>query len=367
MRILYDHQIFVAQKFGGISRYYSEIMKLGDENIKISSIDPEFFTPKPLEFNTDLISRGSRFIKRKIGITNQKQVTQFPENVVDLLTNGDFDVFHPTYYDPYFFDHTNKPFVLTVYDMIHEIYKEYFSLSDRTSQNKLLLCHKANQIIAISQKTKDDLLNLFNISEQKVHVIPLASNFHNVEPVEPKNSKSLKKYILFVGTRHIYKNFYFPLYALSELLKVDEHLQVLCTGHPFTNDELQFFKDLGVQDQVKHIYPHNDNELAWLYRNAALFIFPSLYEGFGFPMLEAFASGCPVISSTGGSLPEVGGDAALYFDPKCKIGIQEAAHKVLYSDSVRADLIAKGNLQYQKFSWRKCREETLSIYKKVLN
>jgi glycosyltransferase involved in cell wall biosynthesis len=189
--------------------------------------------------------------------------------------------------------------------------------------------------------------------------------YGSIVPDKPYNIEGLKKYILFVGTREIYKNFYFPIHALSHLLKNDNQLQVVCTGLPFAMDELQFFKDLGIQDQIKHIYPKSDNELSWLYRNAALFIFPSLYEGFGFPMLEAFASGCPVIASIGGSLPEVGGNAAIYFEPKSIKSIQDAAQMVLYNQAERESLINKGHLQYQKFSWNKCRQETLAVYNKA--
>jgi hypothetical protein len=155
MKVLYDHQAFVMQKYGGISRYFNEIMKLGRESIDISTIDPDLFINKPpastLQLKTGIISRYTRFFKRKSSVDEPKiiplEASRFPEKVTELITKGEFDIFHPTYYDPYFLNHTNKPFVLTVYDMIHEIYKEYFSISNPTSRDKLLLCRKANQII----------------------------------------------------------------------------------------------------------------------------------------------------------------------------------------------------------------------------
>ncbi|WP_162053125.1 glycosyltransferase family 4 protein [Pontibacter pamirensis] len=367
MKILYDHQIFVAQKFGGINRYYQEIMQLKGAATEVASINPELFRPVKSKVKTDLVSRGTRFLKRTMGLHEQNNTPLFPEEAFNIIKSGEYDIFHPTYYDPYFLDLTDKPFVLTVYDMIHEIFKEYFALTDRTSHNKLLLCQKAKHIIAISQNTKNDLIDIFNLPEDKITVIPLASNFDSVIPVQPQNTEGLKKYILFVGTRHIYKNFYFPVIALSELLKSDEELQLLCTGHPFTSDEFLFFRDLGILNQVLHIYPENDNELSWLYRHAALFIFPSLYEGFGFPMLEAFGTGCPVIASNGGSLPEVGNNAALYFDPKSIQEIQDAAQKVLYDTKLKESLVKNGEAQLKKFNWETCRAETLAVYKKVYN
>jgi len=365
MKVLYDHQIFVAQKFGGISRYFNELMQIKNDGVLIEKINPDLFISNEPELKYDLLSRGVRYVKRKAGL-ERKEVKKFPEEAAIMFNKNGYDVFHPTYYDPYFLELNKKPFVLTVYDMIHEIYKEYFPMSDRVTHNKRLLCQKATQIIAISEKTKEDLVELFKIPTEKVHTIPLASSFDQVIPVQPANSENLTNYILFTGARGIYKNFYYSVIALADLLKADKNLQLLCSGHEFSHDELQFFKDLGIARQVYHIFLKNDQELAWAYQNAKVFIFPSLYEGFGFPMLEAFASKCPVVASTGGSLPEVGGKAALYFNPKSSKQIQDAAVKALYDNATRSDLIAEGEKQFKKYSWDKCRAETINVYNKSL-
>jgi len=365
MKVLYDHQIFALQKFGGISRYFNEIMKMKNEEFEVENIDPVLFDRKEIQVKQDLFSRGERFIKRKLGVYKAEVVSEFPIEVIDIFSKSNYDILHPTYYDPYFLEMNKKPFVLTVYDMIHEIYSEYFKIDDPTSRNKLLLCNKASKIIAISKKTKDDLVRVFDLPEDKVHVIPLASDFGNVVPIRPEGVANLNKYILFVGSRHAYKNFYYPMRALARILKADKDVSILCTGLKFTSDESQFFESLGIQSQMHHVFLQSDQELAWAYSNAALFIFPSLYEGFGFPMLEAFASGCPVISSTGGSLPEVGGDAAIYFDPKNIEEIQLAAQSVLYDSSVKEDLIRRGLHRYKEFSWTKCRLETAKVYESL--
>ncbi|HEX8349176.1 MAG TPA: glycosyltransferase family 1 protein, partial [Hymenobacter sp.] len=315
--------------------------------------------------NYKLFSRGKRFLRRKIGLEEINEFAKLPKEVSSIFSESRFDVFHPTYYNPYFLEFTTKPFVLTVHDMIHEIYKEYFPLLDSTSRDKQLLCNKANQIVTVSNKTKEDLLDIFKLPEDNIHTIPLASSFADVLPSRPKNAERLEHYILFVGNRSNYKNFYYATTALADLLKSDKQLNILCTGVPFKKQELQFFKDLGIQGQMQHIYLKDDNELAWVYRNADLFIFPSLYEGFGFPLLEAFASECPVISSSGGSLPEVGGDAALYFEPKKIKEIQDAASAVLYNPEVRNKLIERGKERYKQFSWEKFRSETKKVYELV--
>jgi glycosyltransferase involved in cell wall biosynthesis len=368
MKILFDHQIYIAQKFGGISRYFNELAKTQDGNVFIEQIDPALFDiPEPVAVKTDIVSRSIRFAKRKAGLTHAVKIAGFPEEVKQILNLGDFDIFHPTYYNPYFLEYTDKPFVLTVYDMIHEIYKEYFQISDATSYNKIILCHKAKHIIAISEKTKQDLIEIFGIPEEKISVILLASDFGKVSAIPPSNAEILGKYILFVGNRGAYKNFYYPIMAIADILKEDKDLQLVCTGNSFSAEEIVFFNSLGIGSQVIHVYMHNDNELAWVYQHAQLFIFPSLYEGFGFPLLEAFASNCPVVSSNGGSLPEVGGKGALYFNPKDISDIRNTVYQGIYNTGVRNMLIESGKDRLNNFSWQKCREETINVYNKVLS
>ena len=363
MKLLYDHQIFQLQKFGGISRYFNELMKMDADKLNVVNIDSELFWQPQIPPKRDLFSRGVRFLRRKAGFRENK----FLSKAEAILTKNEFDIFHPTYYDPYFLDLVRKPFVLTVYDMIHEIYNEYFSLSERTSHNKRLLCTKASQIITISQKTKEDLIEIFDLPEEKVHAIPLASDFDKYVPAIPAQWENVEKYFLFIGNRKTYKNFYYPLTAIAELMKADRSLMLVCTGPEFTNDELFFFKELKIEKQVKHFFLNNDEELAWLYQNAQFFVFPSLYEGFGLPILEAFASGCPVIASDRGSLPEVGGNAVLYFDPKSFADIQSAAATVLYNMDVKNKLIEEGKKRLQEFSWDECRNRTFDVYRKTVN
>jgi len=367
MRILFDNQIFLLQNFGGISRYFGEIFKMngGDVQVqRIDIIDSKKENIRPV--SGDIFSRGIRYFKRKAGLEIIKPDPNI-EQAQWTISKSDFDIFHPTYYDNYFIEHLKGPFVITVYDMIHELYREFFSLSDRTSSNKKELCEKASAVITISDTTKSDLINIFKIDEEKVHSIHLASDFDKVAAVRPSSFDDFENYILFTGTRWAYKNFYFTLLALRDILKQDSSLQLVCTGHEFGADEIQYFSDLGLTSQVKHLYLDNDNELAWVYRHARLFIFPSLYEGFGFPLLEAFASDCPVVSSNRGSLKEIGGNAPIYFEPKNIKEIQSAVSCALYDNEVRIRMIEEGRRQFSKFSWEKCRLQTKNVYTSMLH
>lgn len=366
MKILYDHQIFKAQKFGGINRYFNEISQL--KNVETEIINHLNFPPEnpSNQVKTDLISRGIRFSKRQMGIQNKiEQKPAFPTILTDRISKNDYDIFHPTYYDPYFLEYVNKPFVLTVYDMIHEIFPEYFGINDHTSVNKKLLCEKANAIIAISETTKQDLIELLKIDETKITTILLASDFDKVAPTKPEQSEELENYILFTGQRWAYKNFYFMLNSIAEFLLNDKNLKLVCSGSQFNNAELLFIKNLGIEKQVIHYYSKTDHELAWLYQNALCFIFPSLYEGFGFPMLEAFASKCPTISSNGGSLKEIGGKGAYFFSPKNSKELKTALSDVLFNKSTRESLVENGLIEFQKYSWNRCKERTFDVYKSI--
>lgn len=366
MKIQYDHQIFTSQKYGGISRYFYELMK-------------EFDSLENVQTNTSLLFSNNHYISEKkytnhIDFLSQKQfrgkhrlMNLFNKpNSIYRLKKQNFDIFHPTYYDPYFLDSIGeKPFVLTVYDMIHEKFSDMFSPSDKTSEQKRLLVEKATKVIAISQSTKKDLMELFGTEESKIEVVYLGNSmFPN--SFEDKSIDIPKKYILFVGSRGAYKNFDRFISSISKMLNTDESLFVICVGGgKFSTQELENFSSLNITNQVKQ-YNLDDDTLANLYKNAQLFVFPSLYEGFGIPVLESFACGCPLVCGDTSSLPEVAGDAAQYFDPYSKESIREAVEKVLASNELQNELREKGTKRLELFSWKHTAIETKKVYESIL-
>ena len=172
---------------------------------------------------------------------------------------------------------------------------------------------------------------------------------------------------MYVGKRDGYKNFagFLEAFAASSYLK--EHYSIIFFGGGvLQSSELAFADVLGLKpDQLVH-YFGSDDLLASIYRRAQALIYPSLYEGFGLPPLEAMASGCPVICSNTSSLPEVVGTAGEYFDPLSQKSMMEVMEGVLSSPKRKDDLMAKGYLQASKFSWKKCAEETMREYRKLL-
>ena len=388
MKVLFDHQIFNAQKFGGISRYFFELLSALREDKEVKSdvallyTDNEYiqsdkyYAEKILLIpeQKPLIKANSKFPGSKLLARVEKKIFPKPVttgeqnkvNTIAKLKEGNFDIFHPTYYDTYFLDHLNgKPYVLTVYDLIHEVFPEFLMFHLNKSS---LMLQTASKIIAISENTKKDLVSIYDVAEEKVEVIHLASSFtiNDGNLDLPFKNKLPDKYLLFVGSRIQYKNFYFFARIFQIISKDFSDLYIVCTGSEFNKQEQTYFQNLGINNKVVHIFT-SDNELAFLYQQAVAFIFPSQYEGFGLPLLEAFACGCPVLCSDGSSLREIAEDAAIYFEPKNPASMLKAIRSILSDASLRKIIIEKGYKQLNKFSWQFTVNSTKHLYKSIIN
>jgi glycosyltransferase involved in cell wall biosynthesis len=272
---------------------------------------------------------------------------------------GDYDVIHSTLYEPYILEKAKGPVVVTVHDMIHEIFPEYFGRNNAYSNNKKNMILKADRISVDSNITKNDILNIFPQVEEKITVVYLACSVKILDSYREK-----EKYLLFTGQRGGYKNFLNFVTAVAPLL-CKYNLRLLCTGNQFNKDEIALLKELEIEDRVSCTFVTED-KIEDLYAKAIAFVFPSLYEGFGIPMLEAFSAGCPVIASNGGSLPEIGGDAAVYFDPYSVDNMRSTIENVLVSPALQKEMEIKGREQAKKFSWDRCVNETVQVYKSLL-
>ncbi len=367
MKILYDHQIFAIQEYGGVSRYFLELII---HLKKLAGLDCIL----PLKFSNNFFIRNSNLVKTEAFLPRWcfpgKSFLTHTINIPNMLSHfkkGDYDLFHPTYYSPYFLKALDrKPFVLTIYDMIHERYSSFFSRTDSMVANKKLLAQKATKIIAISESTKKDIIDFYKFNPQKIEVIHLATSLrpHN----DLTGQKKLpQRYILFVGLRHLYKNFEMFLKAIGPIFKEDQILHLICAGGGgFSKKENALMDELGIKDKVISFMKAADTDLAHLYQNAAVFVFPSLYEGFGIPVLEAFACGCPTALSDSSSLPEVGGSAAIYFNPHDPVSIRNAVEKIIYDEALRSQLRLKGYEQLKKFSWEATACKTRDLYWGIL-
>lgn len=391
MKILYDYQIFREQKVGGISRYFFELMNNFDKDqsvdfeLQILYSDNEYLKNHYLfkqmilpfadqvtqpNFRGKVNSIGNRLfnkIKNKL-LTSQVVVNEQNEikaESVKKIKEGNFDIFHPTYYDDYFMPYIgNKPFVLTIYDLIHQIFPDNLMyLPDKSKE----MIQRADRIISISENTKKDLINIFGIDENKVDVTYLANSlqaeFDHVS--DEFKQKIPKDYLLYVGSRFGYKNFLFFSRMFSSLKSKYKNLNIVTTGSTFDSTEQYWLNKLGIQNCVYNTFV-SDNELSYLYKNAIAFVFPSMYEGFGLPVLEAFSCGCPAIISSSSSLSEIGGNAVVYFEPKNPESMLQALKSVIDDPDLRKEKILLGYKQLENFSWDKTAIQTKQIYEKVL-
>ena len=250
--------------------------------------------------------------------------------------------------------------------MIYERLPEFFSKEQRDIifKQKKQVITQADRVIAISQNTKQDIIDLLHIAPEKIDVIYHGTNMQ--KPIQKKSAILPKRYILYVGTRYPYKNFDRFAKAFSLLSSKDKDLYVIYTGSPFSINEKNLFESLNISRKVIQIQA-SDALLYTLYNQAEAFVFPSLYEGFGIPILEAYACHCPVIISNTSCFPEIASDAAAYFNPYSEIEIADAIANVIYNQTLRAELIYKGAEQLKLYSWEKAALQTKEVYQKVMN
>ncbi|MGV3561022.1 glycosyltransferase family 4 protein [Larkinella arboricola] len=366
MKIFFDHQTFSQQNYGGISRYFCEL---------IAGINQQ---PSHHQAHLSLLFSNNAHLKEK-GLW---ALPFFPDqpfsrtqpylyrlnkafNWLQMRTQS-YDVFHATYYEPYFLDHIRKrPVVVTFLDMIHEKYHNVFPelAADRLVMDwKKKVVNRATAIIAISENTKRDLVEYYNIPPERVRVIYLGSSVS----VEQNRYKPLDKasYLLFVGNRGMYKNFLPFIQAVAPLLRTHQVRLICAGGGAFSPQERAILQQLELTQLVEQ-QPITDATLPALYGQALAFAFPSLYEGFGIPVLEAFACNCPCLLSNRSSLPEVAGSAALYFDPDNADSIYNAVERILTNPALRQQLAQQGREQLAHFSWEKTVRETLDLYQSL--
>jgi glycosyltransferase involved in cell wall biosynthesis len=251
-----------------------------------------------------------------------------------------------------------------MYDMIHEIYCP----GNPTTAHKKTALARCDHVICISHNTRKDLCELFDFPVERTSVTHLAyKDFSGFAGYAPPAELSGAPYFLFVGNRSAYKNFDALLRAFASAPRLAGSFRIACYGGgPLTDNEHAAAGALGLAPEAVVHLRGGDDVLGAAYANATAFVYPSLYEGFGIPPLEAMSVSCPVLSSNTSSLPEVVGDAGLLFDPKDIGALRDALLCVAESSAVREDLVRRGHARRALFSWERCVEQTLAVYRSVL-
>lgn len=271
---------------------------------------------------------------------------------------------------------TRKPFVVTIHDLAFLKHPDYIEPKNLRYLEQFVpeTLARAQQVIAVSESTRDTIAEAFKCPLTKITVTPEAADERFFRPAEPERISRIAKkygiegeYVLTVGTLEPRKNLKTLLLAFAALRrKVDEQL-VVVGGHGWLFEETeQLLHKLGLGDRVVLTGYVPDDELPALYAGAKAFAFPSHYEGFGIPLLEAMASGTPVVTSNTSSMPEVGGTAALYFDPDDEKGMRLAIERVLGDEKLRERLVEAGHERAKQFSWERTAQKTLGVYYRAL-
>lgn len=358
----------------GIGRYLQELIS----NLEKMDQNNEYVIFLYSENFNDYEPKNPRFKKvlapyRWYALAEQ---LKFPK----LIKKQGIDLMHfPHFNVPVFY---RKPFVLTIHDLILTKFpsKRASTKSFLTYWIKNLFYRvviksalkRAKKIIAVSNFTKDDIVQQFNTNPKKIKVI--YEGLSKFEIGEKSNDKSLileynitKPYILYAGNAYPHKNLEHLLLAFKKISK-EKNLQLALVGKKdyFYQNLQKKAKKLNLKDKVLFLGYLTDEKLALIYKNALAYVFPSLYEGFGLPPLEAMSFGVPVLSSNAASLPEILGKAALYFNPKDTDQIAEKIKQITEKEDLRKEMQEKGRKQIKKYSWQKCAEKTLQIYEDFL-
>lgn len=367
MRIAFDHQIFGWQQYGGISRYAFELaLALHEDGGQEVAIFCPLSVNRYLEHAPAGLLRGGR---RVPVFPKSGRIYRALNNRLAGLPMRRFnpDIVHETYYSARGVTVGNARRILTVYDMIHERFPENFSSADPTCREKALAVARADHIICISEQTRQDLIEFLQVPREKTSMVHLGFALKTSEqPVEGRELRQ-RPYILFVGSRGGYKNFDQLLKAFASSPVLRTTLQLVCFGGGgFRPAELEAIAKLGLDRMAVIQVSGNDEMLAHHYRRARAFVYPSRYEGFGIPPLEAMSFDCPVACSNVSSIPEVVGDAAELFDPSDLNSMSKALERVTSDEPRRQALVALGRERLKRFSWTACAEATREVYKGVL-
>lgn len=353
MKVLFDHQLFY-NRYGGASKYFVMLLNsIPREYWKTTALFPlnEYAKEKSLMPRYPIMFRGQIRISEWLN----KRYTNW------YLKNKSFDVFHQTNFGTYCLkDLRNKPMVTT----FHDINLSTFLPQPSMVEKQKISLQRADAIICVSDNTRRDMLNIFDIDESKVHVI-----HHGIE-IPDLSNLSLKKiidspYILYVGVRLEYKNFQRLVRAFSIIHVWFPDLKLVCTSFPFNSEEIELLRHLSILDNVVHISA-TENQMFQLYRDALFFIYPSIYEGFGMPILEAWACKCPVLLSNASCFPEIAKDGGLYFDPLSVDDIINTMRRSIEDSDLRKKLVDRGNELVKTYSWEKCAQQHIKVYQSLL-
>jgi glycosyltransferase involved in cell wall biosynthesis len=362
VRIFYDGFIYDYQAHGGINRYFNEL---------IARL-PADATPM---VSTYLGARENWPRHPRLRVVQSKPFARWPA-LAGLgrawmrlqVERQPRDLVHPTYYQmhtPTELRRSRRPVVVTVLDMIHEVFAETLDPHGEMARAKAACVERADAILCISEHTRADLVARFPAVAERCVVTPLASSMEVEATALAAATPPERPYFLHVGGREAYKNFPFLLRAWAKYHAARPDAQLVVVGRQWLAPERTLLAELRLEDSVVHRGEADDAQLAVLYRQSLALIYPSLYEGFGIPPLEAMRCGTAVLASDATCLPEVCGDAPLYFDPRDEEALLAHLLAVTDSEAARRGCIERGAVRAALFSWDRTAAQTWDVYRRL--
>jgi glycosyltransferase involved in cell wall biosynthesis len=369
MRIAFDHQAFCLQKTGGISRYfYHLIEQLSTLNQTVKAFAPVYRNQYARQLPRDVVA--GRYVK------------DYPRYCADAVValNGAItrarvsawqpDIVHETYFSSRSSGTKAQPNVLTVFDMISEcgLVGAEITADKLKQSNKYAAVGRADHVICISEHTRQDLIRLYNVAPEKTSTIHLGCEViaADTAPQSQISNADQRPYLLFVGLRSGYKNFARFVEAVASSAQLQTSFDIVAFGGGgFSSAEQALLRELNFRPKQVRQVEGDDVALARHYAQANALVYPSCYEGFGLPPLEAMAYRCPVVSSHSSALPEIIGNAAEFFDPNDTSSIAQAIQNVVMSPAYAQALIEKGLARVGQFTWQQCAQKHLALYQSL--
>lgn len=371
MKIVFDGRTISGNKSG--AGVYSDSLLKGLSDVDAHNTYKVFVFKKPFD-----VPANFKFVNTKISHEDHPMGELWEYIFLPyFFTKEGIDVFHsPTFHMPIFTPGIKK--VITIHDLILLKFPQTYPRNFvRYAALMLRIGIKAaDAIIVPSESTKKDIIEIFKVKADKIYIIPygvrhglnIINDNHHLADI--KNKYNLPdNFILFISTIEPRKNLEGLIRAYSNIRKTGiSHKLVVCGGKGWLNEYERITKiagELGVTEHISFIGYLPDEDISAIYNLAALFVYPSFYEGFGFPPLEAMACGCPVITSNTSSLGEVVGDAAITVDPHNLEELTRAMYLVLTSAELKSKMKKQGLKRVKMFSWERSARETINVYEKV--
>ena len=361
IHVTVDDQVFLLQPRGGISRYFTEVLR-------------QFSSDATLGVSAEVAARWVRNEHLVEAFPGQYRVPspwlrrrplmQFANRTQRPGSRP--DVVHHTHYGAEALSRfPGIPRICTIYDMIPELMPQEFPDGNPHMLKKRYV-EECDAIICISETTRRDLLATYDVGDKPVEVTHLAVSDH-FRPSGGPQPKLPDRYVLFIGHRGGYKNADILMRAMSGVAQQNSDVwTVLVGGGALTTAESARAESLGIGDRVLQIDPP-DQDLPDVYAKSAAFVFPSRYEGFGLPVLEALAAGTPALLANTAIFREVAGTAGVYFDPDDDQQLASLIDTCLTDRDNRQRLASAGRRRLEEFSWHRTAQQTAQVYRQLLS